>query len=100
MHFLNQHKNIHTSKYQCDICDKRFMRNSNLIEHKRVHSGKRPFQCKLCNKRFKQTSAVSINIIQYWIVKSAQFNKWESHTQNINKRRYIRKYKELISTPQ
>ena len=40
--------------FQCDQCDKAFVKNNYLIKHVRRHSRERPFQCDQCNKAFAQ----------------------------------------------
>ena len=54
---LNQHKNIHTSKYRCDICGKNWESRHLLQVHKRrMHTGERPCQCRICKRKFHQHS--------------------------------------------
>jgi KRAB domain-containing zinc finger protein len=31
--------------YQCDLCTKSFARQGHLTEHRRTHSGEKPYQC-------------------------------------------------------
>jgi uncharacterized C2H2 Zn-finger protein len=42
----------HPSIYQCDLCPKRFTRNTTLVDHRRTHTNARPFQCPTCNANF------------------------------------------------
>jgi len=44
---------IQGEMYACDMCDKRFSKQSSLARHKYEHSGVRPFVCDVCNKAFK-----------------------------------------------
>lgn len=40
-------------KHQCEICDKKFFRQEELMQHKLVnHFKDNPYDCKKCNKNF------------------------------------------------
>ncbi|CAG9799273.1 unnamed protein product [Chironomus riparius] len=61
--YLNVHiKNIHygLKKYHCDSCNKSFSNSSNLIAHKRIHTGDKPYQCNIdgCSAKFNQSSSL------------------------------------------
>ena len=58
---LIQHKSIHSGErpFQCNECDKAFKHSSDLVKHKRIHSGERPFLCNECDKAFSQSSALA-----------------------------------------
>ncbi|KAJ1079777.1 hypothetical protein NDU88_000014 [Pleurodeles waltl] len=57
---LIKHKRIHTGirPYQCTECEKSFSRKEHLIVHKRTHSGVRPYCCSICGKSFTQTGVL------------------------------------------
>ena len=47
----------------CSVCDKKFMKPSQLVRHMRVHTGERPFACLMCRKSFNQKNALQVNLL-------------------------------------
>jgi len=41
-------------KFRCGICGKDFSHKKNLVSHRIVHSGEKPFPCKVCGKKFRR----------------------------------------------
>ena len=52
-HILNRH-----TEHECDVCKKTFPFSSTLINHKRSHTGEKPFKCDVCNKPFTTNSGL------------------------------------------
>lgn len=43
----------------CEFCGKNFERNGNYLEHRRTHTGEKPFECAVCLMRFGSHAGLS-----------------------------------------
>jgi len=62
---MKQHSRTHAGlrPFQCDICEARFTRRSDVFRHHKVlHKKVRPFPCKLCKRRFSNRYMLNVHI--------------------------------------
>uniref|UniRef100_A0A182W9Q7 C2H2-type domain-containing protein n=1 Tax=Anopheles minimus TaxID=112268 RepID=A0A182W9Q7_9DIPT len=60
---LQEHARLHTGdRVRCEICQKTYSSVSNLIVHRRIHSGIHPFECDSCGKSFAQKNALKYHL--------------------------------------
>ncbi|KAM4728566.1 uncharacterized protein FYW61_011507 [Anableps anableps] len=50
------------SSLKCDFCGKVFNYKNNLVQHRRTHTGERPFSCKTCGKSFSKSSNLKVHM--------------------------------------
>lgn len=48
--------------HTCDICLKCFQKPSQLIRHRRIHTGEKPFKCDVCPSAFNQKGSLLIHM--------------------------------------
>lgn len=53
--------------FDCDSCDKKYLRLEDLTVHKRKHTGETPYPCSMCEKRFRSRGLLRA----HWAVHSA-----------------------------
>ncbi|XP_053698106.1 zinc finger protein 345-like [Sabethes cyaneus] len=65
---LRKHVLMHThgKQFQCDICQKTFMRKDQMVIHRRIHTGEKPFRCETCLKRFSDDAMFSKHKKRCW----------------------------------
>ncbi|XP_047099998.1 zinc finger and SCAN domain-containing protein 22-like isoform X1 [Schistocerca piceifrons] len=51
--------------FECQLCQKRFVRKHHLQAHLRSHSGIKPFNCPLCGKALSSKQSVGIHLRQH-----------------------------------
>ena len=51
---LTLHQRIHFDErqFECDTCKKRFKTKPRLYAHEKIHSNSKPYKCEKCEKRF------------------------------------------------
>lgn len=53
------------AKHKCDDCGKLYSGACNLIRHRRLHTGERPFECKQCGKCFMRSDILTQHTLKH-----------------------------------
>lgn len=57
---LRLHANVRL--YKCEYCEKSFVQPGNYRSHLRIHTKERPFKCSMCDKTYNQSNALKVHI--------------------------------------
>lgn len=66
IHVTSKHKSdlkLPVKKYKCEVCEREFLKSSNLYSHMRVHNAERQrFSCTVCNLKFVEKRNLATHI--------------------------------------
>lgn len=63
-HKLSKHSSVRIRPYPCPDCSSAFVTKFDLANHKRIHTGEKPFKCRSCAAIFSQASALKTHMLR------------------------------------
>ena len=70
----------------CDLCKKAFAQRSDLVKHKRIHTGEKPYPCSICGLAYASSSSLNLH--------SKSKHKYEYKNKLVKMRKIIKKKEE------
>ena len=81
---LKDHKRTHTGEkpYECtwEGCGKKFAQSSSVARHYRKHTGEKPFRCTICDEAFSQSGILDRYIVNGRVISV----KFQNDSSNFN----------------